>query len=352
MYYFMLVLSALLIGVAIYKKNPIVVSSEYREKPYSWFSICALSITSCLASMFILNPHIEMQSIPTDPVLNVYEHKANGLTMLWFLSEFYLFLVFAFFTLFKEVRNKYFIFFTDIISIAGICGSFSGILRYLDKLDYSSVSICAIAGVLILLSVFFSKKNSALTWLGNTNYLLIIGLGAYLAIGTDFNACLKSLGEIVSSKTLSVIGHSDESELIAEYTGWAMAWSWVLGRFMCYVCQGKRVLNSMLVMNICYFLTCLVWFTINENADLEHLTGTEKNVILVIALISFLTSLNAMMKTIRMKNAFNHSVLIGYVTLIIMLLGVYFGYIHAMLFPFWCFVVSVIGLLVFKIWRK
>ena len=186
MYYFMLVLSALLIGVAIYKKNPIVVSSEYREKPYSWFSICALSITSCLASLFILNPHIEMQSIPGDPVLSVYEHKANGLTMLWFLSEFYLFLVFAFFTLFKEVRNKYFIFFTDIISIAGICGSFSGILRYLDKLDYSGVSICAIAGVLILLSVFFSKKNSALTWLGNTNYLLIIGLGAYLAIGTDF----------------------------------------------------------------------------------------------------------------------------------------------------------------------
>lgn len=352
MYYFMIILSVFLIGTAIYKKNPIVVSSEYREKPYSWFSICALSITSCLASMFILNPHIEMQSIQTDPVLNVYEHKANGLTMLWFLSEFYLFLVFAFFTLFKEVRNKYFIFFTDIISIAGICGSFSGILRYLNKLDYSSVSICCIAGVIILLSVFFSKKNSALTWLGNTNYLLIIGLGLYLAKETYFNDILHSFSEIVSTKTLSVVGHSDESELIAEYTGWAMAWSWVLGRFMCYVCQGKRVLNSMLVMNICYFLTCLVWFTINENADLEHLTGTEKNVILVIALISFLTSLNAMMKTIRMKNAFKHSVLIGYVTLIIMLLGVFFGIIHAMLFPFWCFVVSVIGLLVFKIWRK
>lgn len=338
MYIFTSILCLLLIIYGIYRKNPVVPLSEGR-KPFNWLSIITMSFTSAVACMFVLNPSIEFKSLEVDPLLNVFEYKTNPLAILWSLGNFSFFIAFFVLVLFSNKLSKKFLMLCDIVSIIAICGSFSGMLRYLDKLDYSGISIIAISCLIFLVSIFLSRKEKYIKYTCYFNYTALLSLGLYFVTlnKIDYTGALK---ELITYKSLNVITHAHESQLINEYTGWVMGWFWIGARFMRFICEGHRIFNCLIAMVIGFFVSCYMWFLVNEGADLSTISDTTKNIILVIAITTFLTSFNALIRNIYSVSKKNFVLCI--IVMIGILLLTYFGFINVFVCSFYGFIASLI----------
>jgi hypothetical protein len=284
--------------------------------------------------MFILNPVLELQSVANDNVLNVFKYNANSLTLLWFLSVTSYYAFFLIFTKFK-IQNKKFLMFTDSISIIALSGSFSGILKYLNSNGFELIPIWALA--IFCVSYLISKRDLLLKLISYTNYFCIVILCCLLY---NNNVLFNDVISDLISNCSSVFLNAPKSDLINSYSGWFIGWCWLGARFMWYISNGHKPLNLFAVMLSIFTITCWIWFLLNEQSEIQ----INSYVLIGTAIISFITSLNALCKTITSQYL--------YVFMGIIFILVFFNLINVPVWCFYGFIISVVYFLGLYKWKK